>query len=216
MKKLIVLLFSSLLVLGACGQKEESSSKDDNTKETKKEVKKDEPKKKETETKEKVKKEKKNKESVTKDEPSTKEQPTEEVQSTKENKQIDISNITDRSILEQVIYGNYSEEEKIKAYNSAVANGIIPQGNVVEGPASAAYESSLKVERGEVDSIYKNNQDESTNNNGITIHEDGRQTYKDELGHDKNILTPEDEARQAEENDITPEERAEVEASLAE
>ncbi|HCW36506.1 MAG TPA: hypothetical protein DGB97_10625 [Staphylococcus sp.] len=216
MKKLIVLLFSSLLVLGACGQKEESSSKDDNTKETKKEVKKDEPKKKETETKEKVKKEKKNKESVTKDEPSTKEQPTEEVQSTKENKQIDISNITDRSILEQVIYGNYSEEEKIKAYNSAVANGIIPQGNVVEGPASAAYESSLKVERGEVDSIYKNNQDESTNNNSITIHEDGRQTYKDELGHDKNILTPEDEARQAEENDITPEERAEVEASLAE
>ena len=43
MKKLLVLLFASLLVLGACGQKEESSSKDDTkeTKEVKKEVKKE-------------------------------------------------------------------------------------------------------------------------------------------------------------------------------
>ena len=29
MKKLVFLLFASLLVLGACGQKEESTSKDD-------------------------------------------------------------------------------------------------------------------------------------------------------------------------------------------
>ena len=40
MKKLLVLLFASLLVLGACGQKEESSSKDE-TKDAKKEVKKE-------------------------------------------------------------------------------------------------------------------------------------------------------------------------------
>ena len=44
MKKLLVLLFVSLLVLGACGQKEEST-KEESTKEAKKEVKKDNPKK---------------------------------------------------------------------------------------------------------------------------------------------------------------------------
>lgn len=67
MKKLLVLLFASLLVLGACGQKEESSSKDD-TKETK-EVKKD------------VKKEdkKENKKEDKKEEPKSEEQSTEEV-----------------------------------------------------------------------------------------------------------------------------------------
>ena len=43
MKKLLFLLFASLLVLGACGQKEESSSKDDTkeSKEVNKEVKKE-------------------------------------------------------------------------------------------------------------------------------------------------------------------------------
>lgn len=72
-----------------------------------------------------------------------------------------MSNITDRSTLESVIYGNYSEMEKINAYNSAVANGVIPQGNVMEGPASAAYESSLKVESGEVESVYEKNANET-------------------------------------------------------
>ena len=66
MKKLLVLLFASLLVLGACGQKEESSSKDDakeskevnkevkkeNKKEDKKEDKKEEPKSEEQSTEE--------------------------------------------------------------------------------------------------------------------------------------------------------------------
>ena len=65
-----------------------------------------------------------------------------------------ISNIKDRSTLESIIYGNYSEEQKIQAYNSAVANGIIPQGNVMEGPASVAYQSSLRVENGQEKSIY--------------------------------------------------------------
>ncbi|MEJ7207636.1 hypothetical protein WL237_13000, partial [Staphylococcus epidermidis] len=69
---------------------------------------------------------------------------------------IDITNIKDRGTLESVIYGNYSETEKIQAYNSAVANGVIPQGNVMEGPASAAYESSLRVESGQEKSIYEN------------------------------------------------------------
>ena len=69
MKKLLVLLFASLLVLGACGQKEESSSKDDTkeSKEVKKEVKKED------------KKESKDKEVTKKTEPKSEEQSTEEV-----------------------------------------------------------------------------------------------------------------------------------------
>lgn len=69
MKKLLVLLFASLLVLGACGQKEESSSKDDTkeSKEVKKEVKKED------------KKEDKDKEVTKKAEPKSEEQSTEEV-----------------------------------------------------------------------------------------------------------------------------------------
>lgn len=70
------------------------------------------------------------------------------------NNQIDFSNIKDKSTLESIIYGNYSEEQKIQAYNSAVANGIIPQGNVMEDPASVAYQSSLRVENGQEKSIY--------------------------------------------------------------
>lgn len=70
MKKLLVLLCASLLVLGACGEKEESSSKDD-TKETK-EVKKG---KKE----DKAKKEPKEKETTKKTESKSEEQTTEEV-----------------------------------------------------------------------------------------------------------------------------------------
>ena len=69
MKKLLVLLFASLLVLGACGQKEESSSKDDTkeSKEVKKEVKKED------------KKEDKDKEVTKKAEPKSEKQSTEEV-----------------------------------------------------------------------------------------------------------------------------------------
>ena len=69
MKKLLFLLFASLLVLGACGQKEESTSKDDTkeTKEVKKEVEK------------KDKKEDKDKEVTKKTEPKSEEQSTEEL-----------------------------------------------------------------------------------------------------------------------------------------
>ena len=73
MKKLLVLLFASLLVLGACGQKEESSSKDDvkESKEVNKEV--------EKEDKKEDKKESKDKEVTKKAEPKSEEQATEEV-----------------------------------------------------------------------------------------------------------------------------------------
>lgn len=224
MKKVLFLLLASFLVLTACGNKEESKSED--KKETKssdktreKEDKKSNGEKESNEDKESD--NKSNEEAATQDD-NSKEQTTQESTQSQETKKVDVSNITDRATLESVIYGNYSEMEKINAYNSAVANGIIPQGNVMEGPAIAAYESSLKVESGEVESIYeknnnennKNIEDQNTNEN-ITIHEDGRRTYKDELGHDKNILTPEEQARQDEENDISPQERKEVEESLA-
>ena len=73
MKKLLVLLFASLLVLGACGQKEETTSKDETkeSKEVKKEVKK--------EDKKEDKKESKDKEVTKKAEPKSEEQSTEEL-----------------------------------------------------------------------------------------------------------------------------------------
>ncbi|RIL71166.1 hypothetical protein BUY49_07535 [Staphylococcus devriesei] len=75
---------------------------------------------------------------------------------------VDVSNITDRATLVSIINSNnYSEADKILAYNSAVSNGVIPQGNVMEGPASAAYASSLRVESGKEKSVYEHNQDNS-------------------------------------------------------
>lgn len=96
MKKLIVLLFSSLLVLGACGQKEENTSKDNNTKETKK----NDPKKKDTDKKkDKVKKEK---DSDKKTEPKTEEQTTEEI-TTNEQQSTEEVNSTEQSTQEQPV-----------------------------------------------------------------------------------------------------------------
>src|SRR5699024_556488 len=78
MKKLLVLLFASLLVLGACGQKEETTSKDETkeSKEVKKEVKK--------EDKKEDKKESKDKEVTKSEEQSTEELATNEQQTTQE------------------------------------------------------------------------------------------------------------------------------------
>ena len=81
-------------------------------------------------------------------------------------KQIDIHNITDRATLEAVINSNnYSEIDKIAAYNSAVANGVIPQGNVMEGPASEAYASSLRVESGQEKPVYDQSNQSSEEEN---------------------------------------------------
>ncbi|HCZ5587254.1 TPA: hypothetical protein O3N07_002821, partial [Staphylococcus aureus] len=82
--------------------------------------------------------------------------------------QINFNNITDRNTLKSVIYGNYNELDKLKAYNSAVANGVIPQGNVMEGPAIAAFESSLRVESGAEKSIYESSPEKRDyDNNGV-------------------------------------------------
>lgn len=155
MKKFLVLLFSSLLVLGACGNDDTSNNDSDSKSETKS----NDP------NKDKDKSKDKNKKKEDKEKSSNEEnQNNQEQKSTESNNQkVDLSNIKDRSTLESVIYGNYSEEQKIQAYNSAVANGVIPQGNIMEGPASAAYESSLKVENGQEKSVYDNsNSSEST------------------------------------------------------
>ncbi|MBG9209487.1 hypothetical protein RM648_01060 [Mammaliicoccus sciuri] len=174
MKKLIVLLLSSLLVLGACGEKKEESIFDPGPKEDKKE-------KKETKKEDKEKNDSKDKETTKESEPKTEEESTEENTSNEQessNEQeltssIDYNNITDRNSLVQILNGNYTEEQKIIAYNSAVSNGVIPQGNVLEGPAQAAYESSLRVESGQEKSIYDEqaNEDEEETydyeNNGV-------------------------------------------------
>lgn len=154
MKKVLFLLLASFLVLTACGNEESKLEDKKETKESDKESKKDDDKKTD---KDKEKSDDKSNQEVATQDKTTEQQSTEEPSQSQEKKQVDVSNITDRSTLESVIYGNYSEMEKINAYNSAVANGVIPQGNVMEGPASAAYESSLKVESGEDESVYEKN-----------------------------------------------------------
>ena len=166
MKKYFILLFSSILILSACdndfsltGDNKKEQNDTNNKKDNKKE-------------KEDKHISKSDKNSVEHNDKTTQNQNTENTSneqksnedrdskdtiedvSSQNNNQIDFSNIKDKSTLESVIYGNYSEEQKIQAYNSAVANGIIPQGNVMEGPASVAYQSSLRVENGQEKSIY--------------------------------------------------------------
>ena len=175
MKRFLALIFSSALILGACGNNDTSNNDSDTKSESKTEKKSED--KKENKSKE-DKKSKEEKKSQENEDNSTEEQNTsnvEEKNNEKQNNQsdneqniqynssseksqntqnVDVTNIKDRGTLESVIYGNYSETAKIQAYNNAVANGVIPQGNVMEGPASAAYESSLRVESGQEKSVY--------------------------------------------------------------
>ncbi|MBF9298770.1 hypothetical protein [Mammaliicoccus sciuri] len=209
MKKLLVLLFASLLVLGACGEKKEESSSKDDTKETKKEVKKEEPKKKESD-KDKTKKEK---ESAKKAEPKTEESTTEEVNTTEQPTQEQAptkEEMAQKFKNGENVNGQIDNEgnQYVQAQGGGDAMGYYkPDGSFCTVGGCVSPEAQARMDR-ETENV----QEES--NSGITAHEDGRQTYKDELGHDKNILTPEEEARQAEENDITPEEREEVLSGL--
>lgn len=101
-------------------------------------------------------KEKKDKDKTKKEAQSTEENQTDKASTeTVATQKYDVNNVTDRAMLEAIIYGDYTEIDKIAAYKSAVANGVIPQGNVMEGPAAKAYESSLRIERGEERSIYE-------------------------------------------------------------
>ncbi|WP_105980029.1 hypothetical protein [Staphylococcus simulans] len=164
MKKLFALLAMSILIVSACGQNDEKPKEDTEDKAATEKKDKSQSKNEENE-KEKQTDKNQQKENNTQNEQqaNTEQQNKDESTAEKQNQQnqqsqqVDLSNITDRATLENVIYGNYAEIDKIKAYNSAVANGVIPQGNVTEGPASAAYESSLRVESGAEQSVYDQN-----------------------------------------------------------
>lgn len=93
MKKLLVLLLASLLVISACGQKEENSTKEESTKKTEsKETKKEEHKKKELDK----------KETTKKAEPKTEEQTTEEVTTNEQQQPTEELNTTEQPTQEQV------------------------------------------------------------------------------------------------------------------
>lgn len=164
MKKLFAFLAMSILIVSACGQNDEKPKEDTEDKAATEKKDKSQSKNEENEKKKQTDKNQQ-KENNTQDEQqaNTEQQNKDESTAEKQNQQnqqsqqVDLSNITDRATLENVIYGNYAEIDKIKAYNSAVANGVIPQGNVTEGPASAAYESSLRVENGAEQSVYNQN-----------------------------------------------------------
>ncbi|KZS34140.1 hypothetical protein TM58_009380 [Staphylococcus aureus] len=153
MKKIAGLFLASALILGACGGSGEK--KEENKK---------------TETKKESKKVNNNSEEKS----SAKASPNKNIDNNqikvdqKNMPQINFNNITDRNTLKSVIYGNYNELDKLKAYNSAVANGVIPQGNVMEGPAITAFESSLRVESGAEKSIYESSPEKRDyDNNGV-------------------------------------------------
>ena len=145
LKKILFFIFAVCITLAACGNEEKSTqSEEKKTSDT-------------HDKKEKTNKSKKDQknEDNNKQAASSNNKSNQTTETQPEQNQINVANITDRATLESVIYGNYSEMDKIQAYNSAVANGVIPQGNVMEGPASAAYQSSLRVESGAEKSVYE-------------------------------------------------------------
>ncbi|HGO3204112.1 TPA: hypothetical protein ACK0YQ_000079 [Staphylococcus aureus] len=152
MRRLFSLLLASTLILVACGNDSDEKKEKNKNNETKKENKK-------LNSKEKDAKKTSTNKNVDNNPVNVNE---------KSMQQINFNNITDRNTLKSVIYGNYNELDKLKAYNSAVANGVIPQGNVMEGPAIAAFESSLRVESGVEKSIYESSPEKRDyDNNGV-------------------------------------------------
>ncbi|WP_251359575.1 hypothetical protein [Staphylococcus aureus] len=154
MRRLFSLLLAGSLILVACGNDSDEKKEKSKNNETKKENK------------------KLNTDSKEKD--ATKTSTNKNVDNNQVNdneksiQQINFNNITDRNTLKSIIYGNYNELDKINAYNSAVANGVIPQGNVMEGSAIAAFESSLRVENGAEKSIYSSAPEKRDyDNNGV-------------------------------------------------
>lgn len=126
-------LLASSVLLAACGNGEEK--KENKTEETNK-------------VKEKPTTEAPTTEAPTTEAPTT-EAPTTEIVTTEAPVAANYNNITSQSQLETIIYSpSISEVDKVAAYNSAVRNGVIPQGTVMEGPAIAAYESSVAIQNG--------------------------------------------------------------------
>lgn len=136
-------LLTASVLLAACGNDEEK--KENKVEETKKA--------KEKVTTEKPTTEKPTTETPTTEAPTTEkpitEAPTTEIVTTEAPVAANYNNITSQTQLETIIYSpSISEVDKIAAYNSAVRNGVIPQGTVMEGPAIAAYESSVAIQNG--------------------------------------------------------------------
>lgn len=159
-------LLASSLILTACGNSEENKDEKSEVKKEKSSIEKATTEKPTTEkpTTEKPTTEAPTTEAPTSENPTT-EAPTTEPTTTEAPVTANVNNVTSRSQLEGILYNNsISEIDKIAAYNSAVRNGVIPQGNVMEGPAIAAYESSLRVESGAEKSVYEANNSEVNNN----------------------------------------------------
>ncbi|AKS69485.1 hypothetical protein RN70_08255 [Staphylococcus schleiferi] len=152
MRKIFTLIFTSLLILTACSEPDtnkQSTSKHEHHSKEEKHASKNKT----------VEKPQAN--AVTTNEDVKEEEKKGAVQEDTSQTQLDTHNVRDRATLEQILNGDYTEQQKIEAYNSAVANGVIPQGNVMEGPALAAYESSLRIERGEEKSVYETREPET-------------------------------------------------------
>lgn len=146
-------LLTASVLLAACGNDEEKKeNKVEETKKAKEKVTTEKP------TTEKPTTETPTTEALTTETPTTEvpttetpmtEAPTTEIVTTEEPVPTNYNNITSQSQLETIIYSpSISEVDKVVAYNSAVRNGVIPQGTVMEGPAIAAYESSVAIQNG--------------------------------------------------------------------
>ncbi|MBN4913548.1 hypothetical protein IDG46_27055 [Staphylococcus sp. EG-SA-13] len=116
MKKLIVLLFSSLLVLGACGEKKEESILDPAPKDEKKD-------KKETKKEDKEKNDSKDKETTKESEPKTEEESTEE-NMTNEQQVTEEVNTSEQPLQEQQSVEQPVEQEQVSQNQNNQANEL--------------------------------------------------------------------------------------------
>lgn len=140
------ILLSAAILLVACG-KEETAPKQEKATTEQKESAADIARKKIKASREKHKSNKNNNDEITSESATTEEVNTTEQVTTEAAVKENVNNITNRNTLSQIIYSNdYTYEEKMAAYESGVANGVIPQGTNTSSPA-AAFESALQVER---------------------------------------------------------------------
>lgn len=140
------ILLSAAILLMACG-KEETAPKHEKATTEQKESAADIARKKIKASREKHKSNENKNDEITSESATTEEVNTTEQVTTEAVVKENVNNITNRNTLSQIIYSNdYTYEEKMAAYESGVANGVIPQGTNTSSPA-AAFESALQVER---------------------------------------------------------------------
>lgn len=140
------ILLSAAILLMACG-KEETAPKQEKATTEQKESAADIARKKIKASREKRQTNKNSNDEITSESATTEDVNTTEQVTTEAAVKENVNNITNRNTLSQIIYSNdYTYEEKMAAYESGVANGVIPQGTNTSSPA-AAFESALQVER---------------------------------------------------------------------